>query len=63
LCRRNAVDLTGGQDGDDVGLLQGSRDPDLTAKPIDQDLASHLGRQDLDDDLPTERRFVGHEHP
>jgi hypothetical protein len=59
----DATDLPGGQDRDDVRLLQGRRDPNLTAEPFDEDLTSHFGRQDLDDDLPTERRFVGHKDP
>ena len=52
----------GGEEGDDVGMLQAGRELDLAFEPLDVHRGAHLGRQELDDDLAAEAGFLGEEH-
>jgi hypothetical protein len=56
----------GGQQGNDVRVLQSGREPDLPLEPLGVHPCPHLGRQDLDDHLAREPRLLGEEdaaHP
>ena len=58
---RQAVDVTGGEHGDDVRLLERSGHPDLPLEPVGADAGGELGREHLDDDASAEAHFVSDE--
>jgi hypothetical protein len=43
-------------------MLQAGRELDLALEPLDVHRGTHLGRQELDDDLAAEAGFLGQEH-
>ncbi len=53
---RNAVGFAGGEQRNDVRLLEGRRDPDLPLESIDADAGRKLGREHLDDDRALKAR-------
>jgi hypothetical protein len=43
-------------------MLQACRDLDLATKAFDTDAGREIGREDFDDDAPSERALLGDEH-
>ncbi len=58
---QQVVVRAGEKERDDVGLLQSRRQLNLTAKALDVDACAELRRQDLYDDIATERDFADDE--
>ena len=53
---------SGGEQRNDVRLLQRGDHPDLALEPFQAEAFDQLGCEDLHHDLSSEPRFVGHEH-
>ena len=54
--------LAGGEQRDDVGMLERRGEVDLAAEPVQAQAGRELGREHLDHHLPAEAGLLGHEH-
>src|SRR6266581_4090024 len=59
---RHAARGPGGEDRNDVRLLQPGGQPNLAREAIGRHAGRELRRENLDDDLAAERRFSGYEY-
>jgi hypothetical protein len=59
---RQSVDFAGGQEWNDVRMLQSGSDRDLATEPSDGHVSGQFGREHLHDDTPAERSLLGYEN-